>query len=121
MTTTTDYRTTIRVNASPDVLFDAVTTTEGLTAWWNPVTGSGETGGELRFPMNAPPTTRRARRRGNPPNLGALDRHRVRLHDRLDRNTSRVHHHTAERRVMRSAVRAPRPERRSRMQGNVQP
>ncbi len=54
MTTATDYRTTVRINASADVVFDAVTTTKGLTAWWNPVTGSGETGGELRFPMNAP-------------------------------------------------------------------
>src|SRR5260370_27231710 len=51
---TTDYQTTIRVNASPDVLFDALTTVTGLAAWWNPATGSGEAGGELRFIMNAP-------------------------------------------------------------------
>lgn len=53
MTTTTDYRTTVRVNASADVVFDAVTTAEALTAWWSPVTGSGLAGGELRFPMVA--------------------------------------------------------------------
>ena len=53
MTTSTDYRTTIRVNTSADVVFDAVTTPEALTAWWSPVTGSGLTGGELRFPMVA--------------------------------------------------------------------
>lgn len=47
----TDYRTTIRIHAPADAVFDAVTTTEGLTAWWSPVTGSGLTGGELRFPM----------------------------------------------------------------------
>ena len=53
MTTTTDYRTTVRVNAPADVVFDAITTTEALAAWWSPVTGSGLTGGELRFPMVA--------------------------------------------------------------------
>jgi len=49
-----DYQTTIRVKASPDAVFDALTTASGLAAWWNPVTGSGEAGGELRFIMNAP-------------------------------------------------------------------
>jgi uncharacterized protein YndB with AHSA1/START domain len=44
--TPADYQTTIRVNASPDALFDALTTVSGLAAWW--------TGGELRFIMNAP-------------------------------------------------------------------
>ncbi len=52
--TPADYQTTIRVKASPDALFDALTTVTGLAAWWNPVSGSGETGGELRFIMNAP-------------------------------------------------------------------
>ena len=42
------------MNASPDALFDTLTTVTGLAAWWNPATGSGETGGELRFVMNAP-------------------------------------------------------------------
>ena len=57
MTTTTDYRTTVRVNAPADVVFDAVTSAEALTAWWSPVTGSGQAGGDLRFPMvaNEPP------------------------------------------------------------------
>jgi uncharacterized protein YndB with AHSA1/START domain len=53
VTTTTNYRTTVPVNASADVVFDAVTTAESLTAWWSPVTGSGLAGGELRFPMVA--------------------------------------------------------------------
>src|SRR4051794_41380178 len=51
--TTTDYRTTVRVNAPADGVFDQVTNPESLTAWWSPVTGSGLTGGELRFPMAA--------------------------------------------------------------------
>ena len=50
----TDYEATIRVQASADELFDALTTTAGLAAWWNPATGSGETGGQLRFIMNSP-------------------------------------------------------------------
>ena len=59
MRTDTDYRTTVRVHAPADVVFDAVTTPETLTAWWSPVTGSGRTGGELQFPMvdDQPPLT----------------------------------------------------------------
>ena len=53
MPTSTDYRTTVRVAAPADAVFDAVTSPEALTAWWSPVTGSGVTGGELRFPMVA--------------------------------------------------------------------
>lgn len=52
--TPADYQATLRVHAAPDAVFDAITTVAGLAAWWNPVTGSGETGGELRFMMNAP-------------------------------------------------------------------
>jgi len=51
--TSTDYRTTVRVAAPADEVYDLVTTAEALTAWWSPVTGSGRTGGELRFPMVA--------------------------------------------------------------------
>jgi uncharacterized protein YndB with AHSA1/START domain len=61
--TTTSYRTTVRVNAPAEVVFDAVTTAEALAAWWSPVTGSGLTGGELRFPMVA----------GEPPLLIQVD------------------------------------------------
>ena len=43
--TSTDYRTTVRVNAPADVVFDMVTSPEALTAWWSPVTGSGLTNG----------------------------------------------------------------------------
>jgi uncharacterized protein YndB with AHSA1/START domain len=53
VTTSTDYHTTVRVNAPADVVFNAVTTAEALTAWWSPVTGSGLAGGELHFPMVA--------------------------------------------------------------------
>jgi uncharacterized protein YndB with AHSA1/START domain len=50
----TDYQKTLRVQASPEALFDALTSVSGLAAWWVPVTGSGDGGGELRFHMNAP-------------------------------------------------------------------
>ena len=53
MTTGTDYRTTVRIHAAADIVFDAITTTAALSAWWSPVTGSGLTGGDLRFPMVA--------------------------------------------------------------------
>jgi uncharacterized protein YndB with AHSA1/START domain len=49
-----DYEKTLRVHAAPDALFDALTTVDGLSAWWSRVDGSGETGGELKFYMNAP-------------------------------------------------------------------
>jgi uncharacterized protein YndB with AHSA1/START domain len=49
-----DYQKTIRVQARPEALFDAITTVSGLAAWWAPVTGSGDTGGELEFFMNSP-------------------------------------------------------------------
>ena len=49
-----DYQKTVRVKASPDTLFDALTTVTGLAAWWTRVTGSGETGGELRFFFSHP-------------------------------------------------------------------
>ena len=52
--TPTDYEKTLRLQASPAALFDALTTVTGLAAWWTPVTGSGEGGGELRFAFDPP-------------------------------------------------------------------
>ena len=52
-TTTTNYCTTIRIDAPAETVFDAITTPEALAAWWSPVTGNGLSGGDLRFPMVA--------------------------------------------------------------------
>lgn len=49
----TDYQTTIGVKASPGALFDALTGLDGLSAWWVPVTGLGDAGGELKFWMSS--------------------------------------------------------------------
>jgi uncharacterized protein YndB with AHSA1/START domain len=49
-----DYQKTIRVKANPGVVFDALTTVTGLTAWWTCATGSGDTGGELTFSFDPP-------------------------------------------------------------------
>ena len=49
-----DYAHTVLIHAGPDEVFDALTTLSGLAAWWSPVIGSGEPGGELRFQMNQP-------------------------------------------------------------------
>jgi len=49
-----DYQKTILVNSHPETLFDALTTLSGLAAWWTHATGSGETGGELRFYFDPP-------------------------------------------------------------------
>ena len=54
MTDADDYEKTLRIAATPDALFDALTTVTGLSAWWSRATGSGETGGQLKFFMNAP-------------------------------------------------------------------
>jgi uncharacterized protein YndB with AHSA1/START domain len=50
----TDYEKTIRVQAPPAALFDALTTASGLSAWWTEAAGSGATGGDLQFFMSAP-------------------------------------------------------------------
>jgi uncharacterized protein YndB with AHSA1/START domain len=50
----TDYQQTLRIQATPDQLFDAITTADGLTAWWTKASGSGTTGGELAFEFNHP-------------------------------------------------------------------
>ena len=44
-----DYESQLTLAASTDVVFDALTTIDGLAAWWTPVTGDGLTGGELTF------------------------------------------------------------------------
>jgi len=45
-----DYESRLTLTASADVVFDALTTIEGLAGWWTTsVTGDGRTGGELRF------------------------------------------------------------------------
>ena len=50
----TDYQKTIRMEASPGELFDALTTLSGLAAWWTPATGSGDAGGQLQFFFDPP-------------------------------------------------------------------
>ena len=45
----TDYQSQLTLTASPGAVFDALTTTEGLSAWWTPTTGNGLAGGELTF------------------------------------------------------------------------
>jgi uncharacterized protein YndB with AHSA1/START domain len=44
-----DYQYRVTLNASPDVVFEALTTTAGLARWWTPVTGDGLAGGKLTF------------------------------------------------------------------------
>ena len=44
-----DYQLRLTLSAPADVVFDALTTIDGLGAWWVPVTGDGLAGGELRF------------------------------------------------------------------------
>src|SRR5689334_4436055 len=46
--TATSYQAQRRLQASPDAVFDAFTTLEGLAGWWTQqVSGSGAEGGEL--------------------------------------------------------------------------
>jgi uncharacterized protein YndB with AHSA1/START domain len=49
-----DYSNVIRVHTSADALYDALTTADGLSAWWTRAEGAGDAGGDLRFFMSAP-------------------------------------------------------------------
>jgi uncharacterized protein YndB with AHSA1/START domain len=53
-TASADYQKTIRVKASPEALFDALTTVSGLAGWWTGATGSGDAGGELTLFFDPP-------------------------------------------------------------------
>jgi uncharacterized protein YndB with AHSA1/START domain len=44
-----DYEARLTLAATPDDVFNALTTQEGLSGWWTSVAGSGLTGGELTF------------------------------------------------------------------------
>jgi uncharacterized protein YndB with AHSA1/START domain len=44
-----DYTAALNLRGSIEVAFDALTTTDGLAAWWTEVSGTGTRGGELRF------------------------------------------------------------------------
>jgi uncharacterized protein YndB with AHSA1/START domain len=44
-----DYEARVSIDAEPEAAFAALTTLDGLAAWWTPVTGDGTAGGELRF------------------------------------------------------------------------
>jgi uncharacterized protein YndB with AHSA1/START domain len=53
--TTGSYQARIRVKATPDDVFESITSTVALAAWWVPhVTGSGNEGGQLQFHMGPP-------------------------------------------------------------------
>ena len=44
-----DFASTLSFTASPDAVFDAVTSLAGLSSWWTRAHGSGQAGGELTF------------------------------------------------------------------------
>jgi hypothetical protein len=44
-----DYGVLTTIDAASDAVFDALTTTDGLAAWWTSVSGVGSSGGELVF------------------------------------------------------------------------
>jgi steroid delta-isomerase-like uncharacterized protein len=44
-----DFQTTLHLTASPDTVFEALTTTSGVSSWWAPATGSASIGGDLDF------------------------------------------------------------------------
>ena len=50
MTATTDiadYQATKTFESAPGAVFDALTSTDAITTWWVPATGSGAAGGEI--------------------------------------------------------------------------
>ena len=86
-----DYEKTIRVNADPGALFEALTTTSGLSAWWVRATGTGTAGGEIQFFMDAPEPLVVRVDEATPTSVQwtVLD---CPLPDRLGRNPSDLHH-----------------------------
>ena len=44
-----DFQTTLGLAASQDTVFEALTTTGGVSSWWGPATGSASIGGDLEF------------------------------------------------------------------------
>lgn len=44
-----DYAKDLSIEATPERVFEALTTTEGLSAWWTAVSGVPLAGGELAF------------------------------------------------------------------------
>jgi uncharacterized protein YndB with AHSA1/START domain len=52
MTTTTqdqDFQATLDFPASPETVFEALTTISGVSSWWGPASGSAGPDGELEF------------------------------------------------------------------------
>lgn len=49
MTDTADYATQVHISASPERVFQILTTPDEFTAWWAPASGSATEGGQLRI------------------------------------------------------------------------
>ncbi len=49
-----DYTTSVRVAAAPAEVFRALTTLDGLAAWWTTASGDGAAAGELIFTFGGP-------------------------------------------------------------------
>ena len=50
-TTTGDFQSTKTFTAAPDAVFEALTSIDALTGWWNPAAGGALAGDTLRFFM----------------------------------------------------------------------
>jgi uncharacterized protein YndB with AHSA1/START domain len=42
-----DFQAIVNINAAPDDVFDALTSTEAVSSWWSSATGSGKAGSDL--------------------------------------------------------------------------
>jgi uncharacterized protein YndB with AHSA1/START domain len=47
-----DYESSVSIAASPEAVFAALTSTQKVTEWWMPATGSAQLEGELTFPWD---------------------------------------------------------------------
>jgi steroid delta-isomerase-like uncharacterized protein len=50
-----DFQTTLDLSAPADTVFEALTTTSGVSHWWAPATGSAASGGDLVFTFGEHP------------------------------------------------------------------
>jgi uncharacterized protein YndB with AHSA1/START domain len=53
MTATGDYTNQIHLSASPERVFEILTTAAEFASWWAPATGSATEGGELRITFDS--------------------------------------------------------------------
>ena len=91
MMATGDYTKQVHLSASPDRVFEILTTAAEFTSWWAPATGSAAEGGDLQIIFDGikDPLVLQVKQATRP--CGDLGRRRLRLPARLGRHHTHLH------------------------------